>query len=105
MILNSQSSHEKIWSYHKLLKSTGVKHLFFNAFTPFMALDTPNDLLPMNNKDWDMNYISPYDSNNTYLEFLISKGCTPNKHLHFTADGHQIWGEYLINYIEENNLI
>lgn len=103
MVIKSQQWHDKIWNYHLALEAKGIKHLFFNAFTPFMEIDTPEELLPINKYDWKNSFITPYTE--TYYDYLLDKGYEPNEHYHFKSDGHNCWAEYLIKHIEEYDII
>jgi len=103
MVIKSQEWHEKIWMYHKALQAKRIKHLFFNTFTPFLELDTPEDFKPLKHKDWQNCFIDPYTD--TYYDYLFKNDFKPNCHFHFGADGHKAWAEYLIKHIEEHKLL
>jgi hypothetical protein len=58
-------------------------------------------------KDWGKNYIGPYNVAQTYNSVLINnrfKMVNPAGY-HFGADAHCFWAQYLLQYIDNNNLI
>jgi hypothetical protein len=58
-------------------------------------------------KDWGASYMHPYSAELTYDSMLKSKGfktVNPNS-WHFGHDAHCYWAEYVLQYINDNNLI
>ena len=96
----NQRWHEKTWEFHCYLESRGIPHVFFNGN---LALD----ISPDQQRDWGINYIAPYDPEQTYNHVLLSndiKHCLLSKS-HFGPDGHCFWSQYLLQYLKYNNLI
>ena len=90
--------HQKIWDLHEELKEKDIKHLFFNSH---ISLSLVND-----RKDWDHNYINPYEENQTYFNMLKEKGFSVRPSVvaeagggHYMADGHQAWAHYLLPHL------
>jgi hypothetical protein len=57
--------------------------------------------------DWNNTYIKPYDSAHTYNHVLRNNGfqtVNPNS-WHFGPNAHCFWAQYLLQYINDNNLI
>ena len=105
-------AHQDIWQFHCYLNDLGIPHLFFNANSHFGGLHLQNNLMfPIipddKRKDWGTCYINPYNVEFTYNAVLKSKGFSTVKptSYHFGADAHCFWGEYLLQYIKNNNLI
>jgi hypothetical protein len=98
-ILNKKSLHwhKKIFQFHKELLQKNIKHIFFNCMYNFFQIE---DKL-----DWDMNFIGPYDNDSSYYWWLTQQGYESDKWYHFRASGHQAWGDRLISYIKEHNLL
>jgi hypothetical protein len=89
--------HEKIWNLHTLLKSSKVKHIFFNSQYPFVS---------KNQYNWGTNFIGPYDNNSSCHWYLVNE-CKiyPDNSYHFEQDGHTAWADFLISYIEKNKIL
>jgi hypothetical protein len=98
-ILNKKSLHwhKEIFQFHKELLQKNIKHIFFNCMYNFFQIE---DKL-----DWDMNFIGPYDNDSSYYWWLTQQGYESDKWYHFRASGHQAWGDRLISYIKEHNLL
>ena len=91
-------AHEEIWNFHNELKSNNVRHLMFNGNSHFEGLAQ---------KDWSNCYIGPYDSTKTYTNVLKNAGfntVNPNS-WHFGPTAHCFWGEYLLQYIKDQQLL
>lgn len=105
-------AHQDIWHFHCYLNELKIPHLFFSSNSHFGGLYLQNNLMfPIipegERKDWGTSYISPYEVEFTYNAILKSNGFNtvrPTSY-HFGADGHCFWGEYLLQYIKNNNLI
>lgn len=94
-----QQAHDQIWQFHQELKLNGVKHLFFNGNSDFLGV--------VEQKDWGINYMSPYDPTGTYNSVLRNNGfktVNPNS-WHFGEAAHCFWAQHVLNYIKHNNVI
>jgi hypothetical protein len=94
-----QLAHDRIWQFHLELLDQNIRHVMFNGNTDFGQLQ--------NRLDWGNSYIRPYDSAHTYNSVLRNNGfqtVTPAS-WHFGPDAHCFWAEYLLQYINDNNLI
>lgn len=108
----TESAHKDIWHFHCYLTELKIPHLFFNANSHFGATKLENNLtLPIiaenERKDWGVNYIDPYNVKGTYNSILLENGfkmVNPNSY-HFGADAHCFWADFLLQYINTNNLI
>ena len=93
----SQKWHETIHNFHLELEQKNIKHLFFNCMYNFFQ--------PLNEYNWNNQYISPYDNNRSYYWYLKNQNIKSDNWYHYGADGHKIWAEVLINYIKEHKLL
>lgn len=93
-----EDAHEEIWQFHQELKLNNVRHVMFNG---------NNNLSGLSPRDWGTNYIGPYDPAQTYDSVLRSCGFTTVRpeSWHFGADAHCFWGNYLLQYINNNQLL
>jgi hypothetical protein len=91
-------AHEEIWQFHQELKLNKVRHVMFNGNNDFSGLPQ---------RDWGINYIGPYDPAQTYNSILRAQGFeTVNpESWHFGADAHCFWGNYLLQYMNNHNLV
>ena len=95
----TQEWHTKIWNLHCQLTNSNIPHLFYNGWSTFSDIQ---DRHP-----FGTNYLGPYNRDLSYNSVLINNNfewVTPN-HYHFGANGHCFWAEYLLQYINDNNLI
>jgi len=94
-----QQAHEQIWQFHLELKHRGIRHVMFNGNSHFAQIDQP--------LDWGANYIAPYDQTKTFDSILRQQGfVTKNpQSWHFGPDAHCFWAEYLLHYIQHNQLL
>ena len=94
-----QQAHEDIWAFHKELEQQGVRHVFFNGNNHFGELDIQYN--------WGTSYIEPYDPDQTYNSILRSRGfkTVSPESWHFGADAHCFWGKYLLQYMNNHNLV
>lgn len=92
-------AHKEIWMFHNELKDTGIRHVMFNGNNHFEGT--------AQKYDWGANYISPYDAEMTYNSVLKNNGFkTVNpESWHFGPAAHCFWGEFLLQYIKDNNLL
>ena len=93
-----RQAHEDIWQFHLELEEQGIRHVMFNGNSHFEGLE------PF---DWGNSYISPYSAKNTYDSILRQQGfktVRPDS-WHFGQDAHCFWGEYLLQYINNNQLL
>lgn len=95
----TKQAHQDIWQFHNELKAQGIRHVMFNGNSHFESI--------ANRYDWGANYINPYESTKTYNSVLRSQGfATVNpESWHFGHDAHCFWGEYLLQYINSNQLL
>lgn len=92
-------AHDQIWQFHLELQDQNIRHVMFNGNNDFGQTQ--------NRMDWTQHYIKPYDPAHTYNHVLRNHGfATVNPaSWHFGADAHCFWAEYLLQYINNNNLI
>lgn len=95
----TKQAHQKIWDMHLYLKQLGVRHLFFSGHSTFS--DIPN------HHDWGTNYFFPYSREHSYHNWLKNNGGTYSNaaSYHFDAKSHRLWAEYLLQYINDNQLL
>lgn len=93
-------AHGKIWKMHLYLKELGVRHLFFSGHSTF------SDIYNIRH-DWGKNYIEPYSKEHSYNALLKNNGFeyVNPKSFHFGADAHRFWAKYVLQYINDNNLL
>jgi len=97
--LKTQQAHNEIWQFHEELKSQGIRHVFFNGNNCFDQVT--------NRKDWGVNYIGPYNPEQTYNAVICAAGIQtvgPTS-WHFGRDGHSFFSRFLLNYIMANKFI
>ena len=95
----TESAHRAIWEFHQELDQQGIRHLFFNGNNHFGS--------SRHRHNWGNSYIAPYDAAQTYSSVLKNNGfCTvAPESWHFGADAHCFWAEYLLQYINDRNLL
>jgi hypothetical protein len=94
-------AHREIWQFHQELIEQKIPHVFFNGNHHF------RELVPSDHRDWGSSYISPYDSQMTYSQWLKSHGhhtVAPNS-WHFGRDAHAAWSRFMLQYIVKNKLV
>jgi hypothetical protein len=92
-------AHDQIWRFHLELLDQNIRHVMFNGNTDFSQ--------SQNRMNWGNSYIRPYDSAQTYNSVLRNNGfptINPTS-WHFGPAAHCFWAEYLLQYINNNNLI
>ena len=97
--IKTQQAHDQIWAMHCQLKQLGIRHLFFSGHSTFSDI--------YHRRDWGANYIEPYSRAHSYNAVLINNNfeyANP-KSFHFGADAHCFWGKYLLQYIDNNELL
>jgi hypothetical protein len=97
--LKIQQAHNEIWQFHEELKSQGIRHVFFNGNNCF---DQVTD-----RKDWGVNYIEPYNPEQTYNTVIRAAGIQtvgPTS-WHFGRDGHSFFSRFLLDYIMANKFV
>jgi hypothetical protein len=95
----TEQAHQEIWQFHNELKDQNIKHIFFNGNNDFSNIT--------NQKDWGVNYISPYNPTQTYDAIIRSNGIEtvmPNS-WHFGRDGHSSFARFILNYIVSNKFV
>jgi len=93
-----QQAHSDIWQFHQELKLNKIKHLMFNGNNHFEQ--SPQ-------LDWGNSYMGPYQKSLTFNTILRKNGfktVDPNS-WHFGADAHCFWGKFLLQYINNHNLL
>jgi len=95
----TEQAHQEIWELHQELTEQGIRHIFFNGNNDFSTIT--------DQKDWGVNYIGPYDPNQTYDAIIRSTGIEtvmPNS-WHFGRDGHSSFARFILNYIISNKFV
>ena len=95
----TDQAHQEIWKFHQELLNQNVRHIFFNGNNDFSKVT--------DQKDWGVNYISPYNPTQTYDALIRSTGIDtvmPNS-WHFGRDGHTSFARVILNYIVTNKFI
>lgn len=94
-------AHDQIWETHQWLVRLGVRHLFFSAHSTFSDID------PKDQKNWGRYYLLPYSRDHSYNALLRHNSFeyTSPYGYHFGADGHCFWANYVLQYINDNNLL
>jgi hypothetical protein len=95
----TNQAHKEIWEFHTELKQLGIRHVMFNGNSHFGEI--------VDQKDWGVSYMNPYDANLTYdrvLKHNNFKPVNPNS-WHFGPNAHCFWAEYLLQYINNNQLL
>jgi hypothetical protein len=95
----TQEAHNNIWQLHQELLTLNIPHLFFNGNNDFSSIK--------DQKDWGLNYISPYDPSSTYDAQIRAAGfetVAPNSY-HFGRDAHAWWFKHILNYLMINKFI
>ena len=97
--IKTPESHTKIWNMHTYLKDLGVRHVFFSGHSTF------SDIQPQQN--WENAYIYPYSREHSYNAVLRNNGFeyVNSQSFHVGADGHCFWAEYMLQYINDNQLL
>jgi hypothetical protein len=98
--VKTPEAHDKIWNMHLYLKDHGIRHVFFSGHSTFSDIH-------QNRQNWGLNYLDPYLREKSYNAVLLNNGfeyVTPQSY-HFGADAHCFWAKYLLQYINDNNLI
>ena len=97
--LKTQQAHSEIWQFHRELHLNHVRHVFFNGNSDFSGV--------ANRHDWGVNYMAPYDPDNTYDRVLRNGGFATVRpdSWHFGEAAHCFWAEHVLNYIKHNNLV
>jgi hypothetical protein len=95
----TESAHEQIWRFHQELQTQNIRHVFFNGNSHFNSIPI--------RRDWQHCYIEPYDSERTYDRVLKNNGfaTVSPESWHFGPAAHCFWAEYLLQYIDNHNLL
>ena len=94
-ILDERKYHQQIWDLHQELLDKNIPHLFFNCYLCFNNMVTFNDIT----YDWGLNYLDPYNVESTYWHYLNNQGFESNQYLHFGADAHVAWADFLYPHL------
>jgi hypothetical protein len=101
-------AHEQIWEFRNQLQDLKIPHLFYNGYSTFYHVHNSmswTQCYAINRQDWGSNYIEPYNKHGSYYEILQQNGHVPTKWYHFDAKGHCFWAKYVLQYINEHNLV
>jgi hypothetical protein len=93
--------HDNIWQFHKQLQNFNIKHVFFNSDCSFC------DIPKKDRKDWGISYISPYDPEMTYSQWLKNNGfnTVASDSGYFGASAHAAWARFMLQYVVANKLM
>lgn len=93
-----QQAHQEIWDFHRELQKKNIRHVFFNGNNHFQGLKE---------RRWGNSYISPYDPDQTYNQWLLNNGhnTVSPKSWHFGRQAHAAWGKCMLQYIISKKLI
>ena len=95
----TEQAHSDIWAFHQELLDQKIPHIFFNGNNDFSQIQ--------DQKDWGLNYINPYDPNQTFDALIRAQGIqtvAPNS-WHFGKDGHSFFYRFMLQYIIDNKFI
>jgi hypothetical protein len=95
----TEQAHEDIWQFHLELNQQNIPHVFFNGNNNFSRIT--------NKKNWEKNYIAPYDPSMTYDSILKNNDIytvAPDS-WHFGRDGHSYFHRFMLQYIIANKFI
>ena len=100
----TRNSHDNIWQFHQYLNQKGIRHLFFNGNSTFS--DLKSQTVP-DCRDWKNCYLGPYVRELSYNSVLLANGFAHvnGKSGHFDKKAHCFWAKYVLQYINDNNLI
>jgi hypothetical protein len=93
-----QQAHQEIWDFHRELQKKKIRHVFFNGNNHFQGLKEHR---------WGNSYMSPYDPDQTYNQWLLNNGhsTVSPKSWHFGRQAHAAWGKCMLQYIISKKLI
>jgi hypothetical protein len=95
----TQDAHNMIWAFHNELKEKNIPHVFFNGNNDFSSIKEK--------KDWGVNYIGPYDPDQTFSATLTKYGhetVAPNS-WHFGKQAHSFWARFMLQYCIDNKFL
>jgi hypothetical protein len=97
----TRTAHQDIWDFHEELKQRNIPHVFFNGNNHFGSVPEAD------RKNWGVSYISPYDAQMTYDQWLKSHGyhTVSPKSWHFGQDAHAAWARFMLQYIVQTQMI
>ena len=93
----SRHYNNVLYNLHSELFYLGIPHVFFNCMYNFFSIKET--------KDWGQSYIGPYDNDASYYWYLRNRGFVTDEWYHYGAQGHRAWADFLINYIDQNDII
>lgn len=94
----TQQAHDQIWDLHRYLDNLGVRHVFYNSWSTF------SDLPESRQRNWNGAYIDPYQIDRSYAAILRDNGFDHTKFYHFGPEAHRFWAQYVLQYVQANNL-
>jgi hypothetical protein len=86
--------HKEIFELHQALKNKGIPHVFYHEMYPFTS---------ETQLDWGNSFIDPY--NFSFYWYLHNQGIQHDEWYHFGNNGHTLWTDFLIDYINKNEFI
>lgn len=95
----TQEAHDQIWQFHQELEAQNLKHIFFSGHSTFSDI--------VNQKDWNLCYIDPYDRSCSYHNWLKNNGgryANPASY-HFDAPSHRLWAKNVLQYLCTNHFV
>ena len=95
----TRKAHEDIWNFHTELKEQNINHVFFNCNSHFGDIT--------DKKDWGLNYLAPYDYQETFDYWLSKQGyqkVNPQSY-HYGPDAHKAWKTKIVRYIVDNKIV
>jgi hypothetical protein len=97
----TQQAHQEIWTFHQELEDLGVRHVFFNGNNHFGNVSLAD------RKDWGRSYISPYDPEMTYNQWLLGHGydTVSPKSYHFGREAHAAWSRFMLKYVIQHKMV
>lgn len=97
---NTLKAHETIWEFHQELLNQSIRHLFFSGHSTFSDIYNGQH-------NWGRFYIDPYSRSSSYHNWLLENGGTyvnPQSY-HFDAKSHRLWADFMLNYINHNQIL
>ena len=97
----------EIFNLHCEMQELKIPHLFFNAIRTFER--SVNDLQSIKTSlyhyNYGKNFIDPYSSTFTMINWALDHGYKPTDWWHFNADAHMEFSELLFKYITNNDIL
>jgi len=99
-----ESQRWATWAYgiQCMLENLNIPYLMSNTCEALPQIPTNR---PITEKLNTKKYIDPFDSSQTMLSFLETKGIKKTPCWHFKKDGHDIWAKKLMKHLKELNYV